>query len=157
PLPEDLYRYNSNGVRNWTTAGDNAFFSIDGTNRLVQFNQDSGGDYGDWWSNNGGGNPGPNPPPRVQDAFGFPGTSPTLATDAGLVELRALNVIGYTFQATHFSVTAPAVASPGTAFNFTVTALDPMNNTVPGYTGTVHFTSTDGAAALPANTTLTNG
>ena len=26
-----------------------------------------------------------------------------------------------------------------------------------GYTGTVHFTSSDGAAVLPANSTLTNG
>jgi len=59
--------------------------------------------------------------------------------------------------ATHFLVTAPATAINGTAFNFTVTALDQFNNTVTGYAGTVHFTSTDGAATLPANATLTNG
>jgi uncharacterized repeat protein (TIGR01451 family) len=59
--------------------------------------------------------------------------------------------------ATHFSVTAPATASYNTAFSFTVTALDAANNTVPGYAGTVHFTSTDGAATLPANATLASG
>jgi hypothetical protein len=59
--------------------------------------------------------------------------------------------------ATHFAVSAPASASSGVAFNFTVTALDQFNNTATAYAGTVHFTSTDGQAVLPANTTLTNG
>ena len=58
--------------------------------------------------------------------------------------------------ATHFSVTAPATATPGTSFNFTVTALDGTNSAT-GYAGTAHFTSTDGQAVLPANSTLTNG
>jgi hypothetical protein len=52
--------------------------------------------------------------------------------------------------ATHFSVTAPATATTGTAFQITVTALDASNNTVTTYSGTVHFTSTDGQAVLPA-------
>src|SRR5262249_9635430 len=59
--------------------------------------------------------------------------------------------------ATHFSVTAPNSATAGTAFNVTVTALDQSDNLVTGYTGTVHFTSSDGRAALPADTMLTNG
>ncbi len=59
--------------------------------------------------------------------------------------------------ATHFSVTAPGTATSGTAFSVTVTALDASNAVVTGYTGTVHFTSSDGAALLPANSTLTNG
>src|SRR5262249_56145070 len=58
---------------------------------------------------------------------------------------------------THFAVSAPAAAPGGTAFSFTVTAQDAFNTTVPGYSGTVHFTSSDGAATLPANATLTNG
>src|SRR4029077_6453976 len=53
--------------------------------------------------------------------------------------------------ATHFTVVAPGAATAGTAFSFTVTALDASNNTVTGYAGTVHFTSTDGSALLPAN------
>jgi hypothetical protein len=101
PAPEDLFRYNSLGNRSYTAAAgfDDAWFSLDGTNRLVQFNQanatGAGGDYGDWWSNNGGGNPGSNPPARVQDAFASPGTNPTLATDAGTPEIIALDAIGY--------------------------------------------------------------
>ena len=55
------------------------------------------------------------------------------------------------------AVSAPAAATAGTAFNFTVTALDQFNNTASGYTGMVHFTSTDSQASLPANSTLTNG
>jgi hypothetical protein len=59
--------------------------------------------------------------------------------------------------ATHFSVTAPASVNAGTAFNFTVTALDASNTTVSTYSGTLHFTSTDTEAALPADSTLMNG
>ena len=59
--------------------------------------------------------------------------------------------------ATHFTVSAPASAVSGTAFNFTLTALDQFNNTATSYTGIVHFTSPDGVATLPANSTLTNG
>ncbi len=59
--------------------------------------------------------------------------------------------------ATHFSVSAPASATAGSAFSFTVTALDAFNNTASGYTGVVHFSSTDGQAALPANNTLSSG
>jgi hypothetical protein len=41
--------------------------------------------------------------------------------------------------------------------SFTVTALDASNNVFTSYSGTVHFTSTDGQATLPANSTLTMG
>ena len=60
-------------------------------------------------------------------------------------------------SATHFTVSAPATATTAASFSFTVTALDANNNTVSGYTGTVHFTSTDPAAVVPSNATLTNG
>ena len=59
--------------------------------------------------------------------------------------------------ATHFSVTTPATATAGSLFSFTVNALDASNSAATGYSGTVHFTSTDGQAVLPANSTLTNG
>ena len=71
------------------------------------------------------------------------GTSSTIAISTG--------------SATHFVVSAPASAAAGSAFSFTVTALDQFNNTATGYAGTVHFTSTDVGAVLPANSTLTNG
>jgi hypothetical protein len=60
--------------------------------------------------------------------------------------------------AAHFSVMAAAPsATAGTAFNFTVTALNASNVLVSGYGGTVHFSSSDAQAVLPANSTLTNG
>src|SRR5581483_1736620 len=42
-------------------------------------------------------------------------------------------------------------------FTFTVTALDAFGNVATGYSGTVHFTSTDAAAGLPADTALAAG
>ena len=59
--------------------------------------------------------------------------------------------------ATHFSVTTTATPVAGAAFNFTVTALSASGQTATSYSGTVHFTSTDGQAVLPANSTLVNG
>jgi hypothetical protein len=61
-------------------------------------------------------------------------------------------------QTSFFTITAtPATVTAGTAFTFTVTAIDVFNAVATGYTGTVHFTSTDVAASLPADATLTNG
>jgi VCBS repeat protein len=87
-FPEDLYRYDQSGVRTLTTTSTvNAFFSINGSTDLAQFdNQNDGGDFGDWQSN-------PRPSgvlPKVQDAFVTPGANPALS-----VELTALDVIGY--------------------------------------------------------------
>src|SRR5205807_3085309 len=59
--------------------------------------------------------------------------------------------------ATHYAVSAPGAATAGNSFSVTVTALDAFNNTATGYAGTVHFTSTDGAATLPADSMLVNG
>jgi uncharacterized repeat protein (TIGR03803 family) len=49
----------------------------------------------------------------------------------------------------------PASTTAGSAFNMTLTAQDPYGNVATGYSGTVHFTSTDGKAVLPANYTFT--
>jgi hypothetical protein len=59
--------------------------------------------------------------------------------------------------ASHFSLSAPASSTAGSAFSVTVTALDQFNNVATGYLGTVHFTSSDGQAVLPANYTFTAG
>ena len=59
--------------------------------------------------------------------------------------------------ASRFDVFAPSAATSGAAFNFTVTARDPYNNTAADYAGTVRFTSTDAAAILPPPGTLSNG
>jgi DNA/RNA endonuclease G (NUC1) len=58
--------------------------------------------------------------------------------------------------ATHFGLSGfPASTAPGTAQTFTVTALDASNGGVTGYRGTIHFTSSDPAATLPADYTFT--
>jgi hypothetical protein len=54
-------------------------------------------------------------------------------------------------------VLAANPAATTVATNVTVTALDQFSNVATGYSGTVHFTSTDGAALLPADSTLVNG
>src|SRR5205814_294217 len=55
------------------------------------------------------------------------------------------------------SVSGGATAVIGTPATFTVTALDKAGNVATGYTGTVHFTSTDAQAGLPADFTFTSG
>jgi uncharacterized delta-60 repeat protein len=49
----------------------------------------------------------------------------------------------------------PSPATAGTSQVLTVTARDDSGNVVTGYTGTVHFTSTDPAASLPPDYTFT--
>jgi hypothetical protein len=252
PWPQDLYRYTNgpNGTRTWTTTdtADNAYFSLDGSTVLAQFNEanikDNQGDYADWWSNNGGGNsaiytvtfslpatiqstvvqfsfggssaptpftysatstaqdvrnnlrtipalagnnvvvtvtgddggpftvqindqkggavPGnlyasgpfvqiavPAPPPRVQDAFGS--GSPTLATDAGQVEIRALNVIGYTLVT---PLASPAITSANNAM-FTAGQTNTFQVTTSGFP-TPRITLAALLAGLPAGVTFTD-
>lgn len=83
---QDLFRYDVSGNRSYTTSTSaQAFFSIDGTTDIVQFNQSGGGaDYGDWASSG---------TPRVQDAFGTRGGT----EDPGFAEFTALDVQGYHF------------------------------------------------------------
>jgi hypothetical protein len=88
PSVEDLFRYDASGHRSFTTnSSASAYFSINGTTLLAQFdNQNDGGDFGDWQSN-------PLPPGapiRVQDAFATAGSNPTLG-----LEILALESVGY--------------------------------------------------------------
>jgi N-acetylneuraminic acid mutarotase len=76
-------------------------------------------------------------------AGAFTGTSPTLTVTPA--------------AANHFTVVAPANALTGSSLPVTVTALDAFGNVATGYGGQVHFTSSDPAASLPADTTLANG
>jgi PEP-CTERM motif len=94
--PLDLFRYAGNGVRSFAYGTNQpAYFSIDGGIRnLVNFNQNPGGDYGDW--GNGVSLGQGNTPPQVQDAYDSPydGTN-NYTADLGTNELTALQVIGY--------------------------------------------------------------
>lgn len=92
----DLYRYSAQSMRTFSVlASGPAYFSIDGgVTPLVNFNQDAGGDFGDWGDGvlppDGQGNA----VPQVQDAFG--GDASTTDPDMGVNEFTALDVIGYT-------------------------------------------------------------
>ena len=54
-------------------------------------------------------------------------------------------------------VTTPPSVGAGDPTDVTVAAFDPSYNAATGYRGTVHFTSSDGAASLPLDTTFTAG
>jgi hypothetical protein len=59
--------------------------------------------------------------------------------------------------ATHLVIDAPAVATAGVAFTFTITAMDAARSVATGNRGTVHFSSSDRRATLPADATVPNG
>ena len=59
--------------------------------------------------------------------------------------------------ATHFAVSGSASTVAGNPMLIEVTALDSLGNIALGYAGTVHFTSTDAQAFIPADATLTGG
>lgn len=71
------------------------------------------------------------------------GTSNTIAVSAA--------------PASQLTVSTPATATARVTFSFTVSALDAYNNPATSYTGTVHFTSSDAKAILPADTALVAG
>jgi hypothetical protein len=56
--------------------------------------------------------------------------------------------------ATTLTISAPATASVGAPLAITVTARDAFGNIATGYLGTIHFTSSDDTALLPANYTF---
>jgi hypothetical protein len=87
------------------------------------------------------------------------GSQTITATDAVTTSLKgtssSINVVSN--AATHLSVSDPGNAQTRTTFKFTVSALDAANNVSAAYSGTVHFTSSDAQAMLPANSTLAAG
>jgi hypothetical protein len=95
--------------------------------------------------------------------------SATLKT-AGTQSISATDTVTGSITGTQSAITVnPAAASTlgvsgftnpttaGIAHNVTVTALDAFGNVATAYTGTVHFTSSDARAVLPANYTFTGG
>jgi len=86
--PQDVFSWSSAGHRNITSSGTR-FFSIDGgVTNIVNFNQDSHGDLGDWLSEAC-----PQAHPYVQNAFACMGQSSDLAATSP--EGITLDVIGY--------------------------------------------------------------
>jgi hypothetical protein len=66
--PQDLFSWSSAGIRNITSSGRRYFSINGGVTAIVDFNQDSSGDFGDWLSD-----PCPQAHPYVQNAFGCAG------------------------------------------------------------------------------------
>jgi hypothetical protein len=113
--------------------------------------------------------------PTPQAACGTSRTTPTTSVSCSdsvpgsgvytytVVAFRGANGGGWTASATaspvavvsqtldHFAVSAPSTAAAGSAFSVTATAKDASNATIAGYSGTVHFTSSDGNAVLPSD------
>src|SRR5207302_5062346 len=56
-----------------------------------------------------------------------------------------------------FFISIPPRRTPGAAFDIAIQVYDQFQNTATGYRGTVHFTSSDGRASLPADYTFTSG
>jgi hypothetical protein len=57
--------------------------------------------------------------------------------------------------ASQLVLSAPSSVRHGTTFSLTLTVEDAYGNVVTGYVGTVHFTSSDSTATLPADYTFT--
>ena len=87
-----------------------------------------------------------------------PGTQTVTATDTvtGSTASATIIVNASTPAVAHFSVDAPASVVAGSSFDIVVSAVDAQNQVVPGYTGTVHFMSSDPQATLPADYTFTS-
>ncbi len=88
------------------------------------------------------------------------GTQSVTATDTVTVSISGSQggIVVNPAGAASFTVAGlPSPRTAGTAGTFTVTAKDAFGNTATGYLGTAHFTSTDGAAVLPANYAFTAG
>jgi hypothetical protein len=140
PMIEDLFRYNQSGSRYYNTAdsrttGVFAYFSLDSTTRLAEFdNQNDGGDTGDWQST-----------PRragvaaqVQDAFATAGAFPALG-----VEIRALDAVGYD------TVPAPSITSQPASPTISYNSAASLSVTASG--GSLSYQWYQGASASTAN------
>jgi len=83
------------------------------------------------------------------------GTKTLTATDTVTASITgSASVSVKAGAAVRVSVVAPTSVSRRVAFNMTVTLFDAYNNIATGYLGTLHFTSTEPGAQLPADYTF---
>jgi hypothetical protein len=85
------------------------------------------------------------------------GTESITAADMAIASLTApeSGIVVSAAAASQFILAAPSSVSAGVPFSLSIKVEDAYGNVVTGYTGTVHFTSTDSRATLPANYTFT--
>jgi len=86
--PQDLFSWSSPAVRNLTSSGVRYFSINAGATNIINFNQNSAGDFGDWQSP-----PCPQANPLVQNAFSCAGQSSDITATSP--EGISLDVIGY--------------------------------------------------------------
>ena len=90
--------------------------------------------------------------------FFLAGEQSVAARDAAALEITdSAAAIVSPGQTTNYVVQGPATALLGRPSTFTVTAYDAYNNLATGDSATIHFTSTDAAAVLPADVALAAG
>jgi hypothetical protein len=83
------------------------------------------------------------------------GSQSVTATDASNNTITGSAAVSVSpAAATNFSISAPSATIAGNAVTVTVTALDAYGNVASGYTGTVHFNSSDALAGLPSDYTF---
>lgn len=85
-------------------------------------------------------------PGNDQRGAGFP------RVRGGRLDIGAFESVG---QATSLSLNIRTTARAGSPQDVIVTALDASGVVASGYSGTVHFSSSDAAAILPSDTTFT--
>jgi hypothetical protein len=87
------------------------------------------------------------------------GTQSLTVTDTGNASFTATQsgISVSPAAVSRFTLAGLASATAGISQSLTVTARDAFSNVVTGYTGTVHFSSTDAQASLPANYTFVGG
>ena len=104
--PQDLFSWSAAGQRNFTSSGTRYFSINSGTTNIVNFNQDSRFDFGDWLSSTSC----PQAKPYVQNSFVCPGqySDVTASSPEGI----SLDVIGY-------DLILPAVPTAKAATNIT--------------------------------------
>src|SRR5439155_9314416 len=87
------------------------------------------------------------------------GTRTVTATDTVTSSITgtSANITVSAAAASRLVVTAPTSVTAGTAISVTVTAQDQFGNTATGYTGAVHFTTTDAQGTLPGDYTFVAG
>jgi hypothetical protein len=123
--PQDLFSWSSAGMRNLTSSGTRYFSINGGATHIVNFNQNSNYDFGDWLSESC-----PQTHPYVQNAFNcVEQSSDVMATSPEGINL---DVVGYDL--------ANAVVSTNPATNLTSSSAT-LNGTVNpnGLTTSVHF------------------
>lgn len=142
---EDLFRYDANGNRSYTQSTTaQAFFSINGTTDLEQFNQAvPTNDHGDWQNGS---------TPHVQDAYG----NYAAVIDPN-IEFTALNVIGYNYVPPVVAVAPTIVVTDaggvynGLAYPATASITDGAGNPVSGTTTFTYYTGNVASSSPPIN------